>query len=66
VRSLNTSLTAFLVLLTLLVFGGESIRWFVIAMIVGVVSGTYSSIFNAAPLLVLWQELQDKRKARKK
>lgn len=66
VRSLNTSLTAFLVLLTLLIFGGESIRWFIVAMIIGVVSGTYSSIFNAAPLLVLWQELRNKRKARKK
>lgn len=65
VRSLNTSLTAFLVLLTLLIFGGESIRWFIVAMIIGVVSGTYSSIFNAAPLLVLWQELNAKRKARK-
>lgn len=66
VRSLNTSLTAFLVLFTLFFFGGESIKWFVVAMIVGVVSGTYSSIFNATPLLVLWQELNAKRKARKK
>lgn len=66
VRSLNTSLTAFLVLFTLLIFGGESIRWFVVAMIIGVASGTYSSIFNAAPLLVLWQELDAKRKAGKK
>jgi preprotein translocase subunit SecF len=65
VRSLNTSLTAFLVLFTLFLFGGESIKWFVVAMIIGVVSGTYSSIFNATPLLVLWQEIQDKRKARK-
>lgn len=66
VRSLNTSLTAFLVLFTLLIFGGESIRWFILAMIIGVASGTYSSIFNAAPLLVLWQEIRNKRKARKK
>jgi preprotein translocase subunit SecF len=65
VRSLNTSLTAFLVLFTLFLFGGQSIKWFVVAMIVGVVSGTYSSIFNATPLLVLWQEIRDKRKARK-
>jgi preprotein translocase subunit SecF len=65
VRSLNTSLTAFLVLFTLFLFGGESVKWFIVAMIVGVVSGTYSSIFNATPLLVLWQEIQDKRKARK-
>jgi preprotein translocase subunit SecF len=55
-RSLNTSLTVILVLATLLLFGGESIRWFVVALLVGIVSGTYSSIFNAAPLLVAWHE----------
>jgi len=60
VRSLRTSLTVILVLVALLLFGGESIRWFVVALLVGVVSGTYSSIFNAAPLLVLWQELSNK------
>lgn len=56
-RSLNTSLTVILVLIALLLFGGESIRWFVVALLIGVISGTYSSIFNASPLLVLWQEL---------
>jgi preprotein translocase subunit SecF len=61
-RSLNTSLTVLLVLLALLMFGGESIRWFVTALLIGVVSGTYSSIFNAAPLLVLWQEIVDKKR----
>jgi len=66
VRSLNTSLTAALVLVTLLVFGGESIRWFATALLIGIASGTYSSIFNAAPLLVLWDELDAKRRARKK
>ena len=60
-RSLNTSLTVLLVLFSLLLFGGESIRWFVVALFVGVLSGTYSSIFNAAPLLVLWQEMTTKR-----
>lgn len=60
VRSIRTSLTVVLVLVALLLFGGESIRWFVVALLIGVVSGTYSSIFNAAPLLVLWQELQKK------
>ena len=59
-RSLNTSLTVVLVLIALLLFGGESIRWFVVALLVGVISGTYSSIFNASPLLVLWQELSEK------
>jgi preprotein translocase subunit SecF len=64
VRSLNTSLTAMLVLFTLLLFGGESIRWFVVALLVGIASGTYSSIFNAAPFLVVWQEWQDRKKMR--
>lgn len=54
-RSINTSLTVFLVLLTMLLFGGETIRWFVVALLIGVFSGTYSSIFNAAPLLVFWK-----------
>ncbi len=62
-RSLNTSLTVVLVLITLLLFGGESIRWFVVALLVGIVAGTYSSIFTASPLLVLWQEISQKRKA---
>lgn len=61
-RSLNTSLTVILVLLALLLFGGESTRWFVAALLIGILSGTYSSIFNAAPLLVLWQELREKKK----
>lgn len=61
-RSLNTSLTVVLVLVALLLFGGDSIRWFVVALLIGVVSGTYSSIFNAAPLLVLWQEISSKNK----
>ncbi len=55
-RSLNTSLTVLIVLFALLLFGGESIRWFVIALLIGIISGTYSSIFNASPLLVLWYE----------
>lgn len=60
-RSLNTSLTVVLVLSTLLLFGGESIRWFVVALLIGIISGTYSSIFNASPILVVWHEW-DKRK----
>lgn len=63
-RSLNTSLTVLLVLLALLLFGGDSIRWFVVALLVGVTSGTYSSIFNASPILVVWQEWIDKRRKR--
>lgn len=55
-RSLNTSLTVIFVLLAMLLFGGESIRWFVVALLVGIISGTYSSIFNATALLALWEE----------
>ncbi|KKQ67379.1 MAG: Protein translocase subunit SecF [Candidatus Daviesbacteria bacterium GW2011_GWA2_38_24] len=55
-RSLNTSLTVVFVLLALLLFGGETIRWFVVALLVGVISGTYSSIFNATALLSWWEE----------
>lgn len=55
-RSLNTSLTVVFVLLALFLFGGESIKWFVVALLVGIVSGTYSSIFNATALLTWWEE----------
>lgn len=61
-RSLNTSFTALLVLLAMLLFGGESTRWFILALFIGILSGTYSSIFNAAPLLVVWDEWDKKRK----
>ncbi len=55
-RSLNTSLTVVFVLLALLLFGGETIKWFVVALLVGIISGTYSSIFNATALLAYWEE----------
>ncbi|MEN8171451.1 MAG: protein translocase subunit SecF [Chloroflexota bacterium] len=54
-RSINTQLTVFLALLALAIFGGSTIRHFVIILIIGVLSGTYSSIFNAAPILVVWE-----------
>ncbi len=54
-RSINTQLTVFLTLLSLALFGGETIRHFVVILIIGVLSGTYSSIFNAAPILVVWE-----------
>ena len=50
------ALLALLVLLALLLFGGDTIRWFVIALLIGVISGTYSSIFLASPSLVLVEE----------
>jgi preprotein translocase subunit SecF len=54
-RSINTQLTVMLTLFSLALFGGESIRHFVIILLVGIFSGTYSSIFNAAPILVVWE-----------
>lgn len=60
-RSLNTSLTVLLVLLTLLLFTGENIRWFIVALLIGITVGTYSSIFIASPLLVVWEEWSRKR-----
>lgn len=60
VRSLNTSLTVLFVLLSLLLFGGETIRYFVLTLFIGVIVGTYSSIFIASPVLVLWQKLTSK------
>lgn len=59
-RSLSTSLTVVFVLLALLLFGGNSIKTFILALLIGVISGTYSSIFNAAPLLVVWQKFKNK------
>ena len=61
VRSINTSLTTVIVLFALFFFGGESIRMFVLALIIGIVSGTYSSIFVAAPLLVVYERLKTRR-----
>jgi protein-export membrane protein SecD/preprotein translocase SecF subunit len=55
-RSLNTSLTVVFVLLALVLFGGASIQGFVLALLVGIVTGTYSSIFNASTLLVAWDK----------
>ncbi len=55
VRSLNTSLTVVFTLLALYLLGGETIKYFVLALLIGIVSGTYSSIFNASQLLVAWE-----------
>jgi preprotein translocase subunit SecF len=55
-RSINTSLTTLLVLVSIIIFGGESIRSFVLALSIGVFVGTYSSIFLASPVLVMWEK----------
>ncbi|MFH1225804.1 MAG: protein translocase subunit SecF [bacterium] len=58
VRSLNTGFSAILALLAIFFFGGESIRYFALALIVGIVTGTYSSIFIASPLLLIWEKMK--------
>ncbi len=55
-RSINTSSTLIFVLIAMLLFGGASVFYFVLALLVGVVVGTYSSIFIASPLLYLWSK----------
>jgi len=54
-RSISTQLTVMFTLTALALFGGESIRHFVIILLIGILSGTYSSIFNATPILVVWE-----------
>jgi preprotein translocase subunit SecF len=56
-RSIITSFTVVLVLVALLIAGGESLKGFVLALLIGIVSGAYSSIFNASPLLVVWRRM---------
>jgi preprotein translocase subunit SecF len=63
-RSITTSFTVVLTLTTLLLFGGSATAQFVLALLIGIISGTYSSIFNASPLLVVWQNWEDRRRGR--
>jgi preprotein translocase subunit SecF len=61
-RSLNNSMTIIFMLLALYLLGGETIKWFVFALLIGTIAGTYSSTFTAAPLLVVWDEIEKRRK----
>jgi preprotein translocase subunit SecF len=61
VRSLNTSLTVVFTLLALYLLGGETIKYFVLALLIGIVSGTYSSIFNASQIVVVWHNREIQR-----
>ncbi len=63
-RSITTSLTVVLTLLALLLFGGSAINGFILALLIGIVSGTYSSIFVASPLLVDWHLWEDRKRGR--
>jgi len=60
-RSLNNSITIIVMLLALVLLGGETVRWFSVALLVGAITGTYSSTFTAAPLLLLWESLKRKK-----
>lgn len=60
VRSLNTSITALLVLTALFLFGGESTKHFIFTLLIGIFIGTYSSIFIASPIVVLWNKVGKK------
>jgi preprotein translocase SecF subunit len=62
-RSINTSMTVVITLLALFFFAGSAIHYFVLALLIGIISGTYSSIFNASPILVVWQLWEDRRRA---
>lgn len=66
VRSLITSFTTLLPLVALYSFGGYSIRNFALALLIGIVAGTYSSIFNAAQVVSLWQEVEDRLRGRRR
>ncbi|MDP3769321.1 MAG: protein translocase subunit SecF [Candidatus Sungbacteria bacterium] len=61
-RSINTTLTVLIVLLAIFFFGGVTTKYFALALIVGIIFGTYSSIFVASPLLVIWEKAQRKNR----
>jgi len=61
-RSLATSFTVIFTLLALFILGGDSIKNFVLALLIGIVSGTYSSIFTATPILVIWESYKKRDK----
>lgn len=61
VRSLNNSLTIIFMLVALFLIGGETTKYFALALLIGTVTGTYSSTFTAAPLLIIWEKLSRKK-----
>jgi len=61
-RSINTTVATLLSLIAIYLFGGESIKFFALALIIGITSGTYSSIFIASPLLVVWENFSRSKK----
>ncbi len=65
-RSINNSVTIIVMLSALALLGGETIRWFSVALLIGAITGTYSSTFTAAPLLLLWEDINTWAKNKKR
>ncbi|NOZ57841.1 MAG: protein translocase subunit SecF [Calditrichaeota bacterium] len=65
-RTIITSLTTFTVVLVLFLIGGEVIRGFTLALLIGVIVGTYSSIYVASPIVIEWQHWQERRKSQRR
>ena len=61
-RSINNSLTIIFMLLAMYLLGGDTTKWFIFALLVGTVSGTYSSTFTAAPILIAWDKITHRNK----
>ena len=62
-RSINNSVTIIIMLASLFLLGGETIRWFSLALLIGAITGTYSSPFVAVPLLLLWEDVSRRVKS---
>ncbi|MEK7593026.1 MAG: protein translocase subunit SecF [Patescibacteria group bacterium] len=62
-RSTTNSLTIIFMLFSLVLLGGDTVRWFTMALLVGTISGTYSSPFIATPILILWDRFERRRKS---
>lgn len=60
-RSLNNSLTIIFMLLALTLLGGQTVRWFTVALLIGTITGTYSSPFVATPILVVWEKMEQQK-----
>lgn len=61
-RSINNSLTIIFMLLAMYLLGGDTTKWFIFALLIGTISGTYSSTFTAAPILIAWDKLSHRIK----
>lgn len=64
-RSLNNSMTIIFMLLAMYLMGGDTTKWFIFALLIGTISGTYSSTFTAAPILVVWDRFSTNLKKKK-